>query len=383
VKRHWWGVCFSLLWGVLLGGYYMASGLMVTDTPTSASSAASRLQLVHADVSRGVVQNGTELRILEGNVHIQQDTLHLYCQKAIYNPRARQMVLTGQVRIIQGKTQLSADKITYWEDTRIAVAEGHVVLIQPGRELQTPYLVYNYETDQTRAEQWVTIKDDSQRVTISAGRGEYLPEQALAYVEHNAHLMQVDSAGTDTLNIFARRLSYYFRPRRKAIASKNVRVLQGKMEAQCDSIVYFLEDSVAVLRVQPRARQEGNLLTGDRIELRLNGTRVDRITVLGNKAHAISTADSLRGWENQLDGKRIFLYLKNGQLDFLEAIQQASSEYYVEDKGEFVGKNVASADTIRVFFKDGQVDSIVVKGGAEGVFEPLEGSAPPVSAENP
>jgi len=52
-------------------------------------------------------------------------------------------------------------------------------------------------------------------------------------------------------------------------------------------------------------------------------------------------------------------------------------------KREFVGKNVASADTIRVFFKDGQVDSIVVKGGAEGVFEPLEGSAPPVSAENP
>ena len=383
MKQHWWRVCFGVLWSVLLGGYYVASGLMVADEPTAASSTASRLQLVHADVSRGVIQNGTELRILEGNVHIQQDTLHLYCQKAIYNPKARQMVLTGQVRIIQGRTQLSADKITYWEDTKIAIAEGHVVLFQPGQELQTPYLVYNYETDQTRAEQWVTIKDDSQRVTITAGRGEYLPAKALAYVERNAHLMQMDSAGTDTLHIFARRLSYYFRPRRKAIASQNVRVIQGNMEAQCDSIVYFLEDSVAVLRVQPRARQEGNLLTGDRMELRLNGTRVDRITVIGNKAHAISTADSLRGWENQLDGKRIYLYLKKGQLDFLEAIQQASSEYYVEDNGEFVGKNVASADTIRVFFKEGQVDSIVVKGGAEGVFEPLEGSAPPVSVENP
>ncbi len=372
-----------LKWKIIGTGFLVLGGMWIllwcsllaaqSVTPQQPSrSTSSRLRLIHADISRGVVQNGRELRILEGNVHIQQDTLHLYCEKAIYTPSLHQVVLTGRVIITQGDSRLTADKIIYWETTRIAIAEGNVVLTQPGRVLQTPYLVYNYQTDESRAERWITIQDDSQRVWISAQRGEYLPQRAMAYVEQQAHFMQVDSSFTDTLHIYARRLSYFFRPHRKAIASHRVRVVQRNMQAECDSIVYFLEDSVAILRVQPQARQEGNLLTGDSMELQLKNMRVDRITVVGNKAHAISIADSARGWENQLDGKKIVLYLKDGKLNFLEAIQQASSLYYVEDQGEFVGKNTASADTIRVFFKDGQVDSIVVKGGAEGVYAPLE-----------
>ncbi len=368
---------YWLLMGLLLTVAWWRGGHTQSASPKAASSPQkpSRLQLIHADVSRGVERKGIPLRILEGHVHIQQDTLHLYCDRAIYNPTARTVVLEGNVRLQQGKTVLTAHKITYWEDTRKAIAEGNVRLTQPGRELRTPYLIYYYETDAARAEQMVTIVDDSQRVVITARRGEYRPEEHLAFVEQQAHFMQVDSTESDTLHIFAHRLAYYFRPQRVAIASQQVRVLQNNMEATCDSIIYRLEDSTAVLRVQPVARQEGNQLMGEAIMLHLTGNRVRQITVRGNKAHAVSVADSLQGWENQLDGKIIQLYLHKGQLDYLEAIQQASSLYYVEDKGKWVGKNTASADTIRVFFQEGKVDSIVVKGGAEGIYAPLDGAS--------
>ncbi len=367
-------IIFLFTAGLWLGAFGWKT-LNSQDAVAEQNQQPSRLQLIHALVSRGEERNGVPLRILEGDVHIQQDSLHLFCDRAIYNPVARKVVLKGNVRLQQGNTILFAHQITYWEDTRKAIAEGEVVLKQPGRKLRTPYLEYFYETDAARAEQHITIVDDSQRVIITAQQGEYHPERHLAFVEKNAHFMQLDSTQKDTLHIFAHKLAYFFRPGRLAVASRNVRVLQQRMEATCDSIIYNLDDSTAVLQVQPVARQEGNQLMGDRIIFYLSGNRVQRISVVGNKAHAVSIADSLNGWENQLSGKWIHLYLKESRLDYLEAIQQASSQYYVADNGHFVGKNTASADTIRVFFKEGQVDSIVVKGGAEGRYEPLPDSS--------
>ena len=65
----------------------LALFILVFYSITGAAKKPGRLELIHANVSRGVVENGIALRVLEGNVHARQDTLELFCDRAVYNEK--------------------------------------------------------------------------------------------------------------------------------------------------------------------------------------------------------------------------------------------------------------------------------------------------------
>ena len=344
-------------------------GILLTVIGLTEAAAQSRVELVHADVSRGEVRDGVALRILEGNVHIRQDTIDIFCDRAIYNPQTARLIFEGNVKILRGEEFLTAQRITYYEDTRMAIAEGTVHLQRPDQELFTDYLEYHYDTDHALVKGNVLLHDEQQRVSITAGEGEYLPQEDRAYVQRQAHLWQIDTTGTDTLHIFARRLEYHFRPVRKAIARDSVRIIRQALVARCDSAVYLLDEERAVLEQHPRARQEENFMSGQRMVLEMQNMQLQRIIVQG-QARAISVIDSVLGKENQLEGDEITVYLKEGKLTSLAAVRQARSVYFILEEGKDQGVNTATADTIRVFFKSGELDSIAVNGGAQGTFYP-------------
>ncbi|NOX37790.1 MAG: hypothetical protein GXO78_09675 [Calditrichaeota bacterium] len=348
---------------------FLGWGILITVMALFEATAQSRVELVHADVSRGEVRDGVSLKILEGNVHIRQDTIDIFCDQAIYDPQAARLIFEGNVKILRGKESLTARRITYYEETRIAIAEGRVHLQRPDQELFTDYLEYDYDTDQALVRGNVLLHDAQQRVYITAREGEYLPQEDRAYVQRQAHLWQIDTTGTDTLHIYARRLEYHFRPVRKAIARDSVRIMRQALVARCDSAVYLLDEERAVLERRPRARQEENFMSGKRMILEMQNMQLQRI-IVQDQARAISVVDSLLGKENRLEGDEITVYLTDGKLSSLAAIRQARSVYYILEDGRDQGVNTATADTIRVFFKSGELDSIAVKGGAQGTFYP-------------
>lgn len=339
------------------------------------ASNSSRLELIHADVSRGVVENGISLKILQGNVHARQDTLELFCDEAVYTEREKKIRLVGNVHILRGKEELTATEVTYYEESRLAIARGNVHLRRPGQELFTEYLEYYYETDQALAKQNLLLHDAEQQVYVTAATGEYLPDRNMAYVKHRAHLWRIDSTATDTLHIFSHLMQYFFKPQKMAIARDSVRILQGGMQAVCDSALYLVEGEKAYLRVSPKAVQENNEIVGKQMELIFQNMEVKQIVVRGD-ARASSVVDSLSGRENRLQGKKIIMFIENRKLRELKAISNASSIYYLREEGKDQGVNTATADTIRVFFTDGELDSISVKGGAQGVYYPANYKKP-------
>lgn len=330
---------------------------------------ASRVELIHADVSRGEERDGVLVRILEGNVHIRQDTIDIFCDRATYDPRQKIITLEGHLRINRGNERLEAQKILYYEQIRKAVAQNNVILRRPGQEMFTDYLEYFYETDQAFARGHLLLHDLEQRTFVRAHQGEYLPQKNLAYVQQKAHLWQVDSSGTDTLHIFAHKMVYIFAPNRQAIARDSVVIRRGDFIARCDSAIYLPDQERAFLEVHPVAQQKGNHLQGRRIEVLFQNMKVHRI-IIHQQAWVTSLVDSVHGWQNRLDGDKIEMQFQNGELQLLTAISQAQSVYYIEDKQGRMGVNTATADTIRVFFHKGEVDSIAVIGGAQGVYSP-------------
>ncbi len=335
----------------------------------------SRLELIHADFSRGRVENGQSLKILEGNVHARQDSLELFCDRAVYLENQKKLVLEGHVILKEGKKNLTAKNVTYFENKKLAIAEDSVHLWKENQEIYCNYLEYYYETDQAFARDNLLLIDKNQNAYVSALRGEYLPERNMAYVEVNCHLWRVDTTQTDTLHIFSKKMEYYFKPIRKAIARREVVIQQGNMTANCDSAVYLVDREKAYLEIAPRAIQENNEMEGKKIELEFKDLEIKKIIVYGD-ARAVSVEDSVLKKENRLEGKKLIMFIENRNLKELWAISNARSIYYLKEEKKDQGINTATADTIRVYFKNSELDSISVIGGAQGIYYPANYKGP-------
>lgn len=338
----------------------------------STGVAQSRVELVHADFSRGQTYRGNEeVKILEGNVFVRQDTMEIYCDKAVYHKTQNRIVLSGNVRLVRGKEILTAQQVTYYEQQKMAIAEQNVFLQRPGQTLRSEYLKYFYETDRSFARTNLVLKDVDSRMTVTAQRGEYLPQQNRSRVEKNAHFWQVSNDGADTLHIFAEDIEYIFKPERVAIAKNAVRIKRGELTATCDSATYLMEKDRVYLNQNPMAHQKSNELTGDQIELTIEDMKINQILVSGN-AVATSVEDSLKNKINRLTGREIIAKIVEQQIESLQANDNAQSKYYLKDDGAQQGVNTATADTILIFFKESEVNRILVKGGSQGIYTPAD-----------
>ncbi|MBN2366817.1 MAG: hypothetical protein EH225_13000 [Calditrichaeota bacterium] len=349
--------------------YVVLLALLTAVMGQTGNQQSSGLELLHADLSRGVEENGIPLKILSGNVHARQDSLELFCDRAVYNQQSGEIHLRGNVRLYRGQDTLLAEEVRYFEENQIAVAEGNVHVFRPGQELRSEYLEYHYNTNQIRARRNVYLHDSDNRVYITARQGEYIPDADYSYVRGNAHLWRVDSTTTDTIHIFCRQQEYHFGESRRAVARDSVHIYQGNLHATCDSAVYQIEEDIIYLMSEPVAIQENNKMTGRQMQLILENRELKRIRI-DNEARAVSLLDSLAKKQNTLEGREIILYITDRELHQIQAISNARSFYYLREQEEEQGINVASADTIKVFIKENALDSISVIGGSQGTYYP-------------
>ncbi len=344
--------------------------LMVLFVPfVNKAATTSRLELLHSDISKGKMVDGRPLRILQGNVHARQDSLELFCDQAVYDETEKILTLKGDVHLYRGQDTLLAREVRYFEASKIAIAEGKVEVFRPLQRLKCDFLEYYYETDKIRANGHLFLHDMENRVYITGGKGEYIPEQKYSYVQNEAHFWRIDSTSRDTLNIYSRIMEYQFGVSRKATAKDSVRIIQENLHATCDSAIYLLDQDMINLKGGPLAIQENNKISGREMQMFLENQELRKIMVTDG-ARAISITDTVLQKENRLEGRAIVMYISNRKLNELQAISNARSFYHLKEGDQDQGTNVASADTIKAFFKNNEIDSIAVIGGAQGIFYP-------------
>ena len=329
------------------------------------------LELLHAEKHVGKKVNGEQLRIFEGNVHFQQDTIHMWCDRAVMHEQQEKIDFEGRVKITNGRSTIRANKIEYWWASRQSYCYGHVRIKTEEDSLYAEYLEYNFKSGEALARDHLYLFNRENLTHIWGQQGFYRPEEKFSQVAVNAHLLKVDTSSTDTLNIFANVLQFYNQKQdRRAVAMDSVTILQGNLKAICDTAIYWLDKDMAVLKHRPRAWYRDSFLKGLEMEVYFDSLRLKQITLLG-QAEARTLADSLTGDEDVLKGKVIHFFIKNKKPERIFAIDNASSLYYVTDENaEDRGVNFATADTIKIFFEAGKLDSISIIGGARGTYYP-------------
>ncbi|MBP6687521.1 MAG: LPS export ABC transporter periplasmic protein LptC [Lacibacter sp.] len=154
-------------------------------------------------------------------------------------------------------------------------------------------------------------------------------------------------------------------------AFRHVRIFNDSLQAVADSLFYSGVDSVFQLFHDPIAWSKGSQVSGDTIYIFTENKKPKRLYVFENGLLVQSVKENANFF-NQIKGRTINGYFKDGELDFVKAKGSAESIYYAQDDDSaFVGMNRTTADMIDMFFKERSPQKVKFTSSVKGTTYPI------------
>ena len=149
----------------------------------------------------------------------------------------------------------------------------------------------------------------------------------------------------------------------------HVRIFSDSLQAVGDSLFYSGEDSAFRLFKNPIVWARESQVTGDTIYLFTQNKKPSRLYVFENALTINKVGDA---YYNQIKGRTINGYFKNGNMDFLRAKSNAESIYYAQDESnKFIGVNQATADIIDMYFQEKKPQKVIFRNNLVGTTFPM------------
>jgi lipopolysaccharide export system protein LptA len=235
------------------------------------------------------------------------------------------------------------------------------------------------ETDTTTATFNLTKKDSLQKgqfVKTDSVKKETItninkPGTALTGITKSDSLQKKQLIKTDTLkkaaaiNLNAKDTSIrYF------LAFHHVRIFNDSLQSVSDSLYYSTEDSTFKLFGQPLVWNGKSQIAGDTIYMYTENQKPKRVYVFYNSIVINKTAEQLF---NQIAGRRLNGYFKNGELDYIRVNgSPAESIFYPQDDDSaYTGMNRSSGDVIDVYFVKKELNKVKFVNNVDGVMYPI------------
>lgn len=153
-------------------------------------------------------------------------------------------------------------------------------------------------------------------------------------------------------------------------AYHNVRVYKSNMQAMADSLFYTSADSTLRWYGSPILWSQGSQQTGDTIYLRLKNNKLNTLQVIENAFQVNVNADSAKF--NQIKGKLITAFFKDGELSTMFVDGNAESVYYNRGKDStYTDMNQTVSSRIKIMFKNKEINHILTVKEPEGVRVPV------------
>jgi lipopolysaccharide export system protein LptA len=154
-------------------------------------------------------------------------------------------------------------------------------------------------------------------------------------------------------------------------AFRNVRIYNDSLQAVADSMFYSTIDSVFQLYHSPIAWSKGSQITGDTILIYTENKKPKRLYVAENGL-MIQGIKTEAEFFNQLRGRTINGYFKDGEIDYVRAKGTAESIFYAQDDDSaFVGMNRSTADMIDMYFVNKNASKVKFTSSVKGITYPI------------
>jgi lipopolysaccharide export system protein LptA len=154
------------------------------------------------------------------------------------------------------------------------------------------------------------------------------------------------------------------------IAFHNVRIFNDSLQSVCDSLYYSSEDSIFRLYQEPLVFSNNSQISGDTIFMYTKNKKPARLYVFEN---GIIINKANERMYNQIAGRTLNGYFKDGELDYMRAKgSPAESVYYPQDDDSaYIGMNRSKGDVIDIFFVQKAVNKVKFINEVDGTLFPI------------
>lgn len=154
-------------------------------------------------------------------------------------------------------------------------------------------------------------------------------------------------------------------------AYHHAKVFKTDMQAKADSLFYTSADSTLRWYKEPIIWSQGSQQTGDTIYVQLRNKKVNSVQVILNAFSVNVEADSAKF--NQIKGKMLTGFFKEGKLNSLYVDGNAESVYYskTDDGKKYDKMNQTVSSRIKITFKNNEIADVVPIKDVEGANTPV------------
>ncbi len=339
-------------------GYYLTGGTLISEDAVLTSKHGyyysntadmyfkKDVKLTHPDYVLStdtlVFNTSSRTAYFMSPTHIESDSFNVYCEGGYYNTQYDISQFEKNARLNTQTQQLVADTIFYQRKRGYGYARSNIRWADTLNKIfmRGNYAQYNEKNDRilaTRDAVLILVVDrDSMFVTA------------------------------DTLFSYKDSVGGF----RNLFAFHQVRIFKSNLQGICDSIAFSYRDSVFRMFDQPVLWVDQNQLSADTMRMFLRGEQLYKMELL-QTALAVNESDS--GLYNQIQGKDMFGFFTDGQLERLEVMGNGESIYYAkDDSNSYIGVNKAICSNMNIYFtKDKQVDRIYFLTKPDATLYPL------------
>ncbi len=387
--------------------------ILLTLMSSLPAASGEKLRLIGADRLEQITRNDIILKKLTGNVHFRKGEVDLTCQLSYWFEKDERADFYHNVRVTKKDQVLLADTLTYFADREIIEARGHtrfedgaislvaaemthyvdrdisearknVYLRDKNRDVSAEFITY-YSADKKAIALTDAVLIDRQRNTSLFGDSlVYFNESGNIEATQNPFIVKRDSTGKENFRIKGDVIRG-FEDRGHFVTIGNVKIWRDDFSAYSDEMEYSDSLETATMTGKPKVLRDGQELTGERMILYLEDEVLRSLFIFENalasssskaylpynKADSASVAqrDSILT-HDEITGKTMEIYFKDGQTDSISVFGMATSYYNVTEDSIIQGVNITSGDTVIMKFREKRLNHITVIGGTEGKYIP-------------
>jgi len=279
--------------------------------------------------------------------------------------------LIGNVHLRHGTTELWSGRAVWYKQTDVVVFIDSVTLIDSSRTLTCQTLTYYRNAGSAKAVGEVVIRDDLEDVLLTASKVDFIKDEN-RFVATGGPVFTLYPSDDSSKTIIVGDSIVYNTELKTGEAVDDVVITRRDMEAVCQKAEFYDSGERIVLIGEPSVIQDKNLIEGDLIELHTLNRSLTGIVVEGN-AGAVYRSRPDTSVEQFTDafltGKQLEAFFDEDKLVKAVMRRNAVSNYIPAPNDSIAkGNNMASGDSITLYFDNAEVNRVLILGGAQGHY---------------
>lgn len=285
-----------------------------------------------------------------GPTKIVKDSTIMHCERGWYNVQTEEGSLIRNARIDQASRIIKGDTLLYQPALGQYTGKGHVY-----------------------------IKDTTEKIEFYGDKAFNSDVKHYSYI--TGHALAVRAQKNDSIYIHADTLFNQNDTLGKTLYSRafyNVKIFNTDVQAVCDSMHFSEPNGTMELYKDPIVWAKNAELKGDKMDIFLNDSLVERIVITEN-ATALMEIDSGQ-YYNQIGGKLMTAYFRDNELIRSDVNGGAKTIFFPENEEKTdttvtvkrLGMNRLYASDLRIHLDSGEVTGITYYDKPDGVFYPMD-----------